>query len=300
MRDKVIEVFNLRKVYGDVKALDDVSFEVYRGEIFSYLGPNGSGKTTTVEILVGLRRATSGKARVLGLEVEKEEMELKKRVGVLPQDFMAFERLTVEENIRLFCDLYDVGPSPDELIELIGLSDKKGAKFMELSGGLKQRVGIAAALAGDPEIIFLDEPTTGLDPRSRRETWEVIKSLKRKGKTVFLTTHYMEEAEHLSDRTAIIVKGKIVAIGSPAKLVKEHGGHYKLIVKGLGKDEVKGLSAKVEKDRLILEGEVSQLMSTAQELLKRKGAEVELIKPTLEEVFLRLVGYKITEEGELM
>lgn len=301
MSETVIEVRNLRKVYRDVIALDNVSFKVNAGEVFAYLGPNGSGKTTTVEILVGLRRPTSGEAKVAGLDVVKEASKLKRVVGILPQDFTALDRLTVEENIKLFRSLYDSGPSVDELIELVGLQEKRRAKFYELSGGLKQRVGIAAALAGDPQIVFLDEPTTGLDPAARRDTWEVIRELKRRGKTVFLTTHYMEEAQELADRVAIIVKGRIVALGTPEELIREHGGPFKLYIKGLDRLGTRIEDAKKVGEYVIVEGDLKKLLRLAADILESgvKGVNVELKPPTLEEVFLRLTGYRMTEEGEI-
>ena len=197
------------KTFGKTKAPDNVSFEVYRGEIFAYLGPNGAGKTTTVEILEGIRKPTSGKVLVLEYDVVRDRKALHNAIGVLPQNFSAFDRLTVRENVELFCNLYDSSLSPSELIELVGLEEKENAKFYQLPGGLRQRVGIAVALAGDPEIVFLDEPTTGLDPKSRRDTWKLIEELKKKGKTTFLTTHYMEEAEALADRVAIIVRAEL-------------------------------------------------------------------------------------------
>ena len=299
--ETVIEVINLRKVYGDVIALDDVSFEVYAGEVFAYLGPNGSGKTTTVEILVGLRRPTSGEAKIVGLDVVKEANKLKSVVGILPQDFTALDKLTVEENIKLFRSLYGSGPSVDELIELVGLQEKRRAKFYELSGGLKQRVGIAAALAGDPQVVFLDEPTTGLDPAARRDTWEVIRELKRRGKTVFLTTHYMEEAQELADRVAIIVKGRIVALGTPEELIRKHGGPFKLYIKGLDRLGIKIEDAEKVGDYLVVEGDLRRLLKLAADVLESgvRGVDVELKPPTLEEVFLRLTGYRMTEEGEI-
>jgi ABC-2 type transport system ATP-binding protein len=301
LSETVIEVRNLRKVYRDVIALDNVSFKVNAGEVFAYLGPNGSGKTTTVEILVGLRRPTSGEAKVAGLDVVKEASKLKRVVGILPQDFTALDRLTVEENIKLFRSLYDSGPSVDELIELVGLQEKRRAKFYELSGGLKQRVGIAAALAGDPQIVFLDEPTTGLDPAARRDTWEVIRELKRRGKTVFLTTHYMEEAQELADRVAIIVKGRIVALGTPEELIREHGGPFKLYIKGLDRLGTRIEDAKKVGEYVIVEGDLKKLLRLAADILESgvKGVNVELKPPTLEEVFLRLTGYRMTEEGEI-
>jgi len=300
---KVIEVVNLVKTFGKTKALDNVSFEVYRGEIFAYLGPNGAGKTTTVEILEGIRKPTSGKVLVLEYDVVRDRKALHNAIGVLPQNFSAFDRLTVRENVELFCNLYDSSLSPSELIELVGLEEKENAKFYQLSGGLRQRVGIAVALAGDPEIVFLDEPTTGLDPKSRRDTWKLIEELKKRGKTIFLTTHYMEEAEALADRVAIIVRGRIVALDTPEGLIRKFGGNYKLKVR-VGERIEKDVLEKVRKLCLkpgtnVVEGQLAELLEVLTLLAKfTEHFDVELIKPTLEEAFLKLIGARISEEGE--
>jgi ABC-2 type transport system ATP-binding protein len=178
-------------------AVNDISFDVKRGEIFAFLGPNGAGKTTTVEILVGLRKPTSGRAHVLGFDIAKDQKEIKKRIGVLPQNFNTYDRLTVKENIEYFAGMFDSRPDVDGLIKLIDLEDKKKEQFRNLSGGLKQRLGIAVALVNDPEMVFLDEPTSGLDPKARHSVWRLIEDLHDKGKTVFLTTHYMEKLRRL-------------------------------------------------------------------------------------------------------
>ncbi|MEM3880872.1 MAG: ABC transporter ATP-binding protein [Candidatus Bathyarchaeia archaeon] len=234
MGKAVVEVDSLVKRYGQLIAVDHISFVVYEGEVFAFLGPNGAGKTTTVEILECLRPLTSGSARVLGYDVTRREdvKEIKKRIGVLPQDFSALDKLTVKENIALIGDMYDRHLDIAEVIELLDLKDKANVRFENLSGGLKQRVGVAAALVNDPQLIFLDEPTTGLDPKARRDVWAVIANLKRLGKTVFLTTHYMEEAQVLADRVAIINKGKIAAIGAPQELISQHGGLKILKIRG--------------------------------------------------------------------
>ncbi|MEM3673214.1 MAG: ABC transporter ATP-binding protein [Candidatus Bathyarchaeia archaeon] len=237
MGNVVIEVESLVKKYGNLRAVNDISFEVYEGEIFAFLGPNGAGKTTTVEILECIRPLTSGSAKVLGYDVTKREdvKEIKRRIGVLPQDFSCLEKLTVKENIDLIGGMYEKRLDSLEVIKLLDLEDKTNEKFENLSGGLKQRVGVAAALVNDSGFVFLDEPTTGLDPKARREVWEVIKNLKGLGKTVFLSTHYMEEAQVLADRIAIINKGKIVAMGSPQELISQYGGLKVLIIRGGGK-----------------------------------------------------------------
>jgi len=185
--DYAIEVEGLTKIYGDLKAVDNISFKVKKGEVFAFLGPNGAGKTTTVEIIEGIRNPTSGKIKVLGYDISKTTKEIKERIGVLPQEFISFERLTVKETLLYFSRLYKKRADIEQIIDLIDLRDKKNAQYHTLSGGLKQRVGVAIALVNDPDIVFLDEPTTGLDPRARRDVWNAIAGLKNQGKTVFLT-----------------------------------------------------------------------------------------------------------------
>src|SRR4030043_132919 len=200
--EHVIEVENLQKRYGDVLAVNDISFAVGKGEVFAFLGPNGAGKTTTVEIIETIRTPTSGKVTLLGMDVTKKKHDIVPRIGVLPQEFSSFDRITVRETIQYYSRLFCMDTDIDGLIELVNLKDKTKEQYKNLSGGLKQRLGIAIALVNDPEVVFLDEPTTGLDPRARREVWEVLLGLKKKGKTLFLTTHYMEEAELLADTVA--------------------------------------------------------------------------------------------------
>src|SRR4030043_336970 len=192
--DNVLEVENLTKRYGDLLAVNDISFSVRKGEVFAFLGPNGAGKTTTVEIIETIRAPTSGKVSLLGMDVTKKKRTIARRIGVLPQGFSSFDRITVRETLQYYSRLFNCRNTDiDELIELAHLTDKSTEQFKNLSGGLKQRLGIAIALVNDPEVVFLDEPTTGLDPRARHEGWDVLLGLKKKGKTVFLTTHYMEE-----------------------------------------------------------------------------------------------------------
>ena len=211
-----IKVEKLTKRYGDLLAVDDISFNVKQGEVFALLGPNGAGKTTTVEIIETIRRPTSGIVRLLGMDVTKQKRDIVPRIGVLPQGFSSFDRITVRETMQYYSRLFCCKNADiDGLIELVNLKDKAKEQYMKLSGGLKQRLGIAIALVNDPDVVFLDEPTTGLDPRARREVWDVLLGLKKDGKTVFLTTHYMEEAELLADTVAIISRGKIIAMDSP-------------------------------------------------------------------------------------
>ena len=232
MVEIVIEVKDLIKKYGELRAVDGISFEVHGGEVFSILGPNGAGKTTTVEMMECVRKPTSGSIRIMGHDIYSAERKIKQRIGVIPQDFSSSALLTVEESIQYFADLYDRSTPVDELIKAVSLEDKRDVYFKNLSGGLKQRVGIAISLVNDPDIVFLDEPTTGLDPNARREVWDIIQSLKAKGKTVILTTHYMEEAEVLSDRVAIMNRGRFMAYGTPKEIIEQYGGGSVCVVKG--------------------------------------------------------------------
>jgi ABC-2 type transport system ATP-binding protein len=213
-----IVVEDLWKRYGDVEAVRGISFEVPEGQVFAFLGPNGAGKTTTVEICEGFRDRTSGRVSVLGFDPGRGEAAMKAQIGIVLQSTGVDVYLTVEETIELYRRLY---PSPrdlGEVIEVVGLSEKRRARVGKLSGGQQRRLDVAVALAGDPKLLFLDEPTTGFDPAARRAFWEVIRNLKALGKTVFLTTHYMDEAQALADEVAIIARGEIVAQGSPASL----------------------------------------------------------------------------------
>jgi len=309
MGKTVVKVDSLVKQYGKLKAVDGISFEVNEGEIFAFLGPNGAGKTTTVEILECLRPLTSGSANVLGYDVTKNDdvKKIKRSIGVLPQDFSALEKLTVKENIELIGDMYAKHIDVAEVIKLLDLQEKTNERFENLSGGLKQRVGVAAALVNDPQLVFLDEPTTGLDPKARREVWSVITGLKRMRKTVFLTTHYMEEAQILADRIAIIDKGKIVAIDSPQELISQHGGLKILIIRKGDKGLSDILQKEYDKVTLDKSGDVSVKVDDVEEMWRviatltelKINQEMEIQSPTIEDVFLKVVGGRITEEGEL-
>jgi ABC-2 type transport system ATP-binding protein len=296
----VIEVENLTKRYGDLLAVNGISFHVRQGEVFAFLGPNGAGKTTTVEIIEMIRRPTSGKVRLLGMDVTKEKRAIVPRIGVLPQDFSSFDRITVRETMQFYARLFSrANADIDGLIELVNLKDKAAEQYKSLSGGLKQRLGIAIALVNDPEVVFLDEPTTGLDPRARREVWEVLLGLQKQEKTIFLTTHYIEEAEILADTVAIISKGMIIATGSPAQLIENHTNYLVLklqsvdanafeIIRKLGFEPVhynhRDLEVRVERTEDILKT-----------LNAIKDAEASFLsldvrRPNLEEVFLKLTN----------
>jgi ABC-2 type transport system ATP-binding protein len=218
-KKKIIEVKNLVKNYGNFQAVKSISFDVHEGEIFGLLGPNGAGKSTTLEIIETLREKTSGVVIVDGLDLDKHPNEIKKIIGVQLQTSGYYPGLNLLQLIELFCGLYNREVKPMELLEMVNLKDKAKSKFKELSGGQKQRFSVATTLINDPRIIFLDEPTTGLDPQARRSLWELVRNIRERGTTVIITTHYMDEAEYLCDRVAIIDSGNIVALESPDVLI---------------------------------------------------------------------------------
>jgi len=302
-KEEVVTVEGLTKKYGDTTAIDDISFNVNKGEIFSIVGPNGAGKTTTVEILECLREPTSGSATVLGYDIIKDDDKIKQRVGVMPQDFSTFERLTPAENIKLVSDIYGAG-DVDEIIQRVGIGPFKDKKFMDLSGGMKTRVGIAMAIVSDPQLLFLDEPTSGLDPHARMKTWDLIKSLKDMGKTIFLTTHYMEEIEELSDRAAIMIDGKIKVVADVGSLIEKYGGGMEItVVKG--QETLQILKGKADK---IIEEPGNKLTGIFNTKKKARKAlislyqdehDVDVKEAGMDEVFLRLVGGKLDESGEI-
>jgi ABC-2 type transport system ATP-binding protein len=302
-----IAVEHLTKRYGDLLAVNDISFHVRAGEVFAFLGPNGAGKTTTVEIIETIRTPTSGTASVLGMDVTTRKRDVVPRIGVLPQGFSSFDRITVRETIHYYARLFRrPNIDADGLIELANLKDKSNEQFKNLSGGLKQRLGIAIALVNDPEVVFLDEPTTGLDPRARREVWDVLLSLKQNGKTVFLTTHYMEEAELLADTVAIISKGTIIARGSPGELIESNANYLILTLKTIGEvafeiiqrmgfapapHDHKNLTVRVEHT-----DDIQKILNA----LERAGASplsLDVRKPNLEAVFLTLTGDALRERS---
>ena len=303
--EHAIVVETLTKRYKNLLAVNGVSFTVRKGEMFAFLGPNGAGKTTTVEIIETIRAPTSGKVSVLGMDVARKKHDIVHRIGVLPQGFSSFDRVTVRESIQYFSRLFGGKTTDvDGLIELANLKDKSREQFKNLSGGLKQRLGIAIALVNDPEIVFLDEPTTGLDPRARREVWEVLLGLKRKGKTVFLTTHYLEEAEFLADTVAIISKGRIIATGSPDELMENSANELSLtlrsadanvfaIVRETGFDPIRH-NTHYLKVRVKRADDVRKILDA----VKDAGSSLlslDVRKPNLEEVFLKLTGEVLYE-----
>jgi ABC-2 type transport system ATP-binding protein len=304
--ERVIEVHGLTKHYAGVKAVDGIDFEVDRGEVYSLLGPNGAGKTTTVEILEGLRDPTSGEARVFGVDVRRGYASIRGRVGVLPQEFEPFDRLRPREAVRYWASLMNRSPSDGEvaaILETVGLTSRANAYAMHLSGGEKRRLGIAMALISDPDLVFLDEPTTGLDPSARRGLWDVIRGLKRAGKTVVLTTHYLDEAEQLADHVAILNQGRIVVHGTPDELITRHGGGTTIVLAGAGpagKEALaaRGIDASLDGDDVLVHvtraadvrGTLSKLASIEMPL-----TEIYTRRDTLEDVFLRVVGARMAE-----
>jgi ABC-2 type transport system ATP-binding protein len=304
--DLAIEVSDLRKEYGDLVAVNNISFSVKKGEIFAFLGPNGAGKTTTVEMIESIRQPTAGTIKLIGKNIKTHFNEVKKDIGVLPQEFLSFERLTVKETLVYFSKLYKKRADIGEIIEAMDLKSCEKMLYRNLSGGLKQRVGVAIALVNDPDIVFLDEPTTGLDPKARRDVWEVIANLRDKGKTVFLTTHYMEEAEYLADHIAIIHKGKIIAEGTLDELINRYGKGSLLRIKRCKTEgaveslKEKGFTATYEsngdiavkidyKDRVL-----DVLSNLRHECIEYESIDVR--RSNLEEIFLHLTGSKLSEE----
>jgi len=305
-----IEVSHLKKVYGDLIAVNDISFAVKKGEVFAFLGPNGAGKTTTVEMIESIRQPTSGVIKLLGNDIRTDFNGVKEKIGILPQEFHSFERLTVRETLVYFSNLFKKKADVDEIISTLDLADHKNILYKNLSGGLKQRVGVAISLVNDPEVIFLDEPTTGLDPKARREVWGVVAGLRKKGKTVFLTTHYMEEAEFLADHIAVIHKGKIIAEGSLEDLIRRYGKssilHIKKckdapeVVKMLNQEGFTDVTSEGNGDiavKIDYKERVLEILSH----LRHDCIEYESIdirRSNLEEVFLRLTGSKLMEEEQ--
>jgi ABC-2 type transport system ATP-binding protein len=299
--EAVIRVSDLKKYYGDVKAVDGVSFEVARGEVFGMLGPNGAGKTTTIEVLEGLRGPDSGVVEVLGLDVCKHPEAIKQRIGVQLQSVSLYPRLTVTELLDLFGSFYDHHVPSKELIDAVDLGERATARSMNLSGGQQQRLSIALALVNDPELVFLDEPTTGLDPQARRSLWDLVKGLQAKGKSVMLTTHYMEEAAELCDRVAIMDHGHILEMGTVTELIgrrfKERAVYFdttsQLHAEQLAK--LGGVTRAAQEDgQTVLYSRdvpatIGGLLAMADDL-KLEPKNLGIRQATLEDVFLDLTG----------
>jgi ABC-2 type transport system ATP-binding protein len=299
--DPVIRVDDLRKAYGETRAVDGVSFEVRAGTVFGLLGPNGAGKTTTVEVLEGLRTPDSGSVRILGIDVVGHPDELKPRIGVSLQTAALYPRLTVVEVLDLFRGFYRRGRPTHELVELMDLGEKRTTRTQELSGGQRQRLSVALALVNDPELVFLDEPTTGMDPAARRALWDIVLGLKAEGRSILLTTHYMEEAEILCDRIAIMDHGRILEEGTVDDLVtrrfKERAVRFDAI-EGLSDDRLAGMpgvtSVKHEDgDVLLFTRDVPATIGAVLDAAEQLGVEpanLGVRRATLEDVFLDLTG----------
>ncbi len=298
----------LVKRYDDVLAVNGLDLEVQRGECFGLLGPNGAGKTTTLEILEGLLAPTSGEVEVLGRRWGTQEHELRERLGITLQETRLPEKLTVREIVQLFRSFYAHGREVDEVIALVSLEEKRGAWYEKLSGGQKQRLAVACALVSDPELVFLDEPTTGLDPQSRRQLWEVVEGLKASGKTVLLTTHYMDEAQRLCDRVAIVDHGRVIALGAPRELVARVAGQelVEFASNGVPLDEAAlaglpgargvrrvtgGFVLTVDRVHLTVPALLAHLEAAGAPLLR-----LSTHSATLEDVFVTLTGRKLRDE----
>lgn len=279
-----IGVAGLRKSYGSREVLHGISFEVRTGEVFALLGPNGAGKTTTVEILEGYRKRDGGDVRVLGVDPGRAGSDFRARIGIVLQSSAVYHLLTVREIVELFAGYYPSPRSPAEVVELVGLAGKRDERVRTLSGGQLRRLDLALALVGDPELIFLDEPTTGFDPAARRQAWETIRDLRSLGKSILLTTHYMEEAQRLADRVAILAGGEIVGTGSPRDLLAAHAA-VEIRFRRNGNDVV----IDTEEPTRVLHELTGQALADGVEL---EGLEVH--RRTLEDVYLELTR----EEGQ--
>jgi ABC-2 type transport system ATP-binding protein len=302
----VIQVSGVRKTYGTTVAVDEVSFEVNDGEIFGLIGPNGAGKTTTMECIEGLRTPDRGSISVLGLDPFRQVYKLQDRIGVQLQQAQLQKRIKVWEAVDLWASLYrKKAIDAARLLEQLGLTDKRNAWFMNLSGGQKQRLFIALALINDPEVVFLDELTTGLDPQARRAIWDLVRGIRERGKTVFLTTHLMEEAERLCDRVAIIEQGRIIDIDSPEKLVARHCPQRTVVLATSDPNAeerfraMPGVQEVIRTDtRFTIRGCGDDLVTEVIHCLSENAIRVtdfRTILPNLEDVFLKLTGHSIRE-----
>ncbi|MBI1743692.1 ABC transporter ATP-binding protein [Candidatus Acetothermia bacterium] len=308
----VINVKNLVKKFGDLTAVNEISFEVQQGEVFGMLGPNGAGKTTTLEIIEGIQEPTSGQTSVLGMDSQKQSDEVKERIGVQLQASAYFDNLTLGEILDLFGSFYKKQLGPDKLLESVELRDKKNSLVKHLSGGQKQRFSIAASVVNDPELVFLDEPTTGLDPQARRHLWEYIRQINQQGKTIILTTHYMEEAQRLCDRVAIIDMGKIVALDTPANLINNLKSSYRInltFAERMSAEIFKQVQGVIDARELTGDDQpqprvqlrVNKAMESLPSLLglveqqEIRLEDIEMQPANLEDVFLELTGKELRD-----
>lgn len=300
-------VRNLRKAYKDVVAVSGLDLEVQTGECFGLLGPNGAGKTTTIEICEGLTPADSGEVEVLGMRWSSQANELRQRLGIQLQETQLSEKLTVLETIRLFRSFFEKGPAPAEAIALVQLEEKQQSRVGGLSGGQKQRLALACALVGDPDLLFLDEPTTGLDPQARRQLWDLVEKFRSSGRTILLTTHYMDEAERLCDRVAIMDHGKVIALGTPRELIASLGAEHLVEISAAARLDM-GLLRDLEGIRHVetnngsVQMQVTELHRAVPALLSelaRQGiplTELRTHSATLEDVFVALTGRHLRDE----
>jgi ABC-2 type transport system ATP-binding protein len=304
-----LHVRGLRKAYSDVVAVNGLDLEVRCGECFGLLGPNGAGKTTTIEICEGLTAPDSGEVEVLGMRWDREAMALRQRLGIQLQETQLSDKLTVFETVRLFRSFYHQGPPAAEMIELMQLGEKAKSRVGELSGGQKQRLALACALVGNPDLLFLDEPTTGLDPQARRQLWDVIDEFRGRGRTILLTTHYMDEAEKLCDRVAIMDHGRQIALGTPRELVASIGGDN-VVEFSCGSGQaldaeplrsIEGVNdVRVEDGTVRMQvNELHRAVPALLDEITRQGiplAELRTHSATLEDVFVALTGRHLREE----
>jgi ABC-2 type transport system ATP-binding protein len=301
----VLHVHAIRKTYGRLVAVDDVSFDVQQGEIFGLIGPNGAGKTTALECIEGLTTLDAGSVSILGLDPFKDAYSLQERIGVQLQEAQLQKRITVHEAVSFWTSLYRRTIDGDQLLEQLGLGAKRSAWFMNLSGGQKQRLFIALALINDPELVFLDELTTGLDPQARRAIWDLVRGIQTRGKTVVLTTHLMEEAERLCDRVAIIDHGRIVDIGRPGDLVRRHCPGRTVVVTtddptapGTFRALPRVLSVEDDEGQLRVHGREDEFVMDLIQCVASARIRVSDFRtetPTLEDVFLTLTGHSVRE-----
>jgi len=304
--DPIVQVRDLKKSYGDVEALRGVSFEIAEGEVFGLLGPNGAGKTTTIEILEGMRQADGGTATVAGLDPRKSGAEFKRTVGAVLQSTSLPDKLKVEEALSLFAQLYGTKAERETLLKRFGLEEKRHAFYGKLSGGQKQRLAIALALVHRPRVVFLDEPTAGLDPQVRREIYDIIEELRSEKKTILLTTHYIEEAERLCDRVAIVDHGKVIALGTPRELKQRSAGTARIevaLAKPIEPTELRALEGVA--DSRTLDGRTvlhstrpPQTIVALVKHLEAHGNELqslEIATPSLEDVFIEMTGRRLRE-----
>jgi ABC-2 type transport system ATP-binding protein len=305
-----LRVAGLRKAYGDVIAVDGLDLTVAAGECFGLLGPNGAGKTTTIEICEGLTEPDTGEVEVLGRHWDRDERDLRERLGIQLQETQLAEKLTVEETVRLFRSFYARGRDVNEVIDVVQLGEKRSARVGKLSGGQKQRLALACAIVGDPELLFLDEPTTGLDPQSRRQLWDLIVELRASGRSVVLTTHYMDEAERLCDRVAIVDHGHVIALGTPRELIAslgaEHVVEFTVVDAPAGALDAEALralngvkAAREHGGRWTLEvRELARAVPALLAELARRGltlGELATHSATLEDVFVSLTGRQLRD-----